>query len=287
MLAGGVFLAALRVKPQVWGDEGVWLSMAARLLDGDRLYVDVFDNKDPFFFYSYAAALWAAGVRGPFALEVVWLAVATFGLALALRSLGAGVGAMLAGALVYPFALTAAWYTPGATMVPALALAPVALWLWARGSTFAAGGVVIVSALFKLNLGLVVAAPLIALLVLGSDEQSRRRRALHAACGALVTLAAASLVLAVRGELRPYLALIDYNFHYSDAAVHGGGCVRTWTWSGSSSPPRASGSSQRRNSPPCCCSSSPSSDGYGSAGPSRGSPRSPLQHSAPPWSLSH
>ncbi len=223
VLAGGVFLAALRVKPQVWGDEGVWLSMAARLLDGDRLYVDVFDNKDPFFFYSYAAALWAAGVRGPFALEVVWLAVATFGLALALRSLGAGVGAMLAGALVYPFALTAAWYTPGATMVPALALAPVALWLWARGSTFAAGGVVIVSALFKLNLGLVVAAPLIALLVLGSDEQSRRRRALHAAGGALVTLAAASLVLAVRGELRPYLALIDYNFHYSDAAVHGGG----------------------------------------------------------------
>ena len=51
-LAAAVSIAALRVTPQVWGDPGVWLSVAARLLDGDRLYADVFDNKDPFFFYS-------------------------------------------------------------------------------------------------------------------------------------------------------------------------------------------------------------------------------------------
>jgi len=222
-LAAAVFLAALRVKPQVWGDEGVWLSMAARLLDGDRLYVDVFDNKDPFFFYSYAGAFWVAGVRGPFALEVVWLGVATAGMALALRSLGAGVGAMLAGALVYPFALTAAWYTPGATMMPALALAPVALWLWARGSTFAAGAIVVVAALFKLNLSLVVVAPLVALLVLARDGESRRRSAARAAGGAVAAAASAALVLAARGELHPYLDLIHYNVQYSDAAVHGGG----------------------------------------------------------------
>ena len=69
-LAAAVSIAALRVTPQVWGDPGVWLSVAARLLDGDRLYADVLDNKDPFFFYSYALSLRVAGVRGPFALEV-------------------------------------------------------------------------------------------------------------------------------------------------------------------------------------------------------------------------
>ena len=131
-----VLLSALRVQPQVWGDPGVWLSVGARLLDGDRLYADVFDNKDPLFFYSYAVALWIGGVRGPFVLEVVWLVVGTLGMALALRTLRAGTLAVVAGATVYPLALTASWYVPGATRVPALALAPVALWAWARGSPF-------------------------------------------------------------------------------------------------------------------------------------------------------
>lgn len=222
-LVVGVLLAALRVEPQVWGDPGIWLSVGARLLEGDRLYADVFDNKDPLFFYSYAAGLWIGGVRGPFVLEVLWIGIGTGAMALALQALRVGLLPMLAGALVYPFALTAAWYVPGATMVPALALAPVALWLFVRGSSFAAGVVVIASMLLKLNLGPVVAAPLVALLVLGPDGASRRRRALETAGGGVGALLVAAAVLASRGELRPYLDTIAYNVYYSDAANHDGG----------------------------------------------------------------
>jgi len=222
-LSVAVLLSALRVQPQVWGDPGVWLSVGARLLDGDRLYADVFDNKDPLFFYSYAAALWIGGVRGPFVLEVLWLAVAALGMALALRTLRAGTLAMVAGATVYPLALTASWYVPGATMVPALALAPVALWAWARGSPFWAGIVVVASMLLKLNLGLVVAAPLAVLLAF---EENRRRRALEVLAGAGVAALLAAIVLAIRGELGPYLDTILYNVHYSGAGIHDGG-VRT------------------------------------------------------------
>jgi hypothetical protein len=218
-----VVLAGLRVEPQVWGDPGVWLSVAARLLEGDRLYADVFDNKDPLFFYSYAAALWIGGVRGPFVLEVAWLALGTFGMALALRALRVGAVAALAGALVYPFALTAAWYVPGATMVPALALAPIALWLWVRGSPAGAGAVVAVAMLVKLNLGLVVVAPLVALLALGADGSSRRRCALHGVAGAALALAVAGAVLAARGELGPYADTIAYNVYYSNAGIDDGG----------------------------------------------------------------
>lgn len=221
-LTVGALVAALRVEPQVWGDPGIWLSVGARLLEGDRLYADVFDNKDPLFFYSYAVALRIGGVRAPFGLEVLWLGVGTVGMALALRALRVGLLPMLAGALVYPFALTAAWYVPGATMVPALGLAPVALWLFVRGSAFAAGAVVIASMLLKLNLGLVVAAPLVALLALGRDA-SRRRRALEAAGGAVVALLGAVAVMASRGELLPYLDTIAYNVYYSDAAINDGG----------------------------------------------------------------
>jgi hypothetical protein len=220
VLAAG--LAVLRVEPQVWGDPGVWLSVGARLLDGDRLYADVFDNKDPLFFYSYAVALGIGGVRGPFVLEALWLAVGTLGMALALRSLRVGALAMVAGAAVYPFALTAAWYVPGATMVPALALAPFVLWAWVRGSPFWAGVLVVASMLLKLNLGLVVVAPLVVLFAF-DERVVRRRRALQALAGAGATLLLAALVLGVRGELGPYLDTIVYNVHYSDAAIHGGG----------------------------------------------------------------
>lgn len=221
-LLAGIVLAALRVEPQVWGDPGIWLSIGARLLDGDRLYADVFDNKDPLFFYSYAATLWIGGVRGPFALEVVWLGVGTVGMALALRALRVGQVAMVAGALIYPFALTAAWYGSGATMIPALALAPFALWFWARGSAFWAGVVVAIAMLFKLNLGLVVAAPLVALLALGVGGP-RLRRGLEAAGGWVGALAVMALLLGLRGELVPYLHTIAYNFDYSRAGVHQGG----------------------------------------------------------------
>ena len=222
-LSIAVGLAALRVEPQVWGDPGIWLSVGARLLEGDRLYADVFDNKDPLFFYGYAASLWVGGVRGPFVLEVVWLALSAVGMALALRAIRAGAPAVVAGAAVYPLALTASWYVPGATMVPALALAPFALWLWARGSPFWAGVVVVASLLLKLNLGLVVAAPLVVLLALGEGGGSRRRRALEALGGASSALFLAALVLGARGELRPYLDTIAYNVHYADAGVHDGG----------------------------------------------------------------
>lgn len=217
-----VGLAALRVEPQVWGDPGVWLSVAARLLDGDRLYADVFDNKDPLFFYSYAVALWIGGVRGPFVLEVLWLAVGTLGMALALQALRVGRLALVAGAAVYPFALTAAWYLPGATMVPALALAPLALWAWARGSPFWAGVALVTSMLLKLNLGLVVAAPLVVLLAFEKSGGVRRRRALQALGGVGVAALLAAVVLGIRGELGPYLDTIAYNVHYS-GTVHEGG----------------------------------------------------------------
>ena len=173
-LAAAVSIAALRVTPQVWGDpssaqrRGAAIGWRSALRGRLR-------QQGSLLFYSYALSLRVAGVRGPFALEVVWLAVGTVGLAMALRTLRVGTLAVVTGAVVYPLALTASWYVPGATMVPALAIAPLALWLWARGAASAAGFLVVVAMLFKLNLGLVVAAPLIALSLVG-DAATRRSR---------------------------------------------------------------------------------------------------------------
>ena len=213
----GLVLVLLRGDPFVASDQGVFLSVAARLLEGDRLYSDVFDNKDPLFFYTYAGALFVGGWRGPFLLDAIWLAVAGISTALLARELRAPRSVIAASLLVYPLALTADWYLVGLSMLGGLAVAPLAPWLWLRGRFAGAGAVVGIVMLLKLNLAPLAAVPLAALLVLGAPAYPRARAVLRSALGLGGTLLTAAAVLGVRGELRSYLDAIVYNVHYSNA----------------------------------------------------------------------
>lgn len=213
----GIVLVLLRGEPWIGGDPGVFLSVAGRLLEGDRLYADVFDNKDPLFYFTYAGALWLGGWRGPFMLDAVWLAVASVSMALLIRELRAPQSAVIAGFLVYPLALTAGWYLVSMSMLGALAVAPLAPWLWLRRRFAAAGVVLLVVMLLKMNAAPLAAAPLVALLVLGAPGGRRRRALRDGALGVGGAGLAAVAFLAIRGELRPYLDTILYNIHYASA----------------------------------------------------------------------
>lgn len=219
----GLVLALVRGEPRVWGDSGVFLSVAARLLDGDRLYADVADNKDPLFYYTYAAALWVGGWRAPFALDGLWLAFAGIGMALMLRVLRAGPSAVVAGTVMYPLGLTAAWYETGASMLGGLALAPWVGWLWLRGSFGAFGATLGLAALFKANLALILVAPAAAALLLSPSDRPRLRRIAEAAVGLSAVIGGAAVFLAARGELGAYLEILAYNTYYSNAGLQSQG----------------------------------------------------------------
>ena len=120
----GLALVLVRGEPSAASDQGVFLSVAARMLDGDKLYADVIENKDPLFFYTYADALGIGGWRGPFLLDGLWLAIGALAMGLLLRELRAPRAAVVAGFLVYPLALTSGWYLAGHSMLGALAFAP-------------------------------------------------------------------------------------------------------------------------------------------------------------------
>lgn len=213
----GVVLVAFRGEPRATSDQGVFLSVAARMLDGDQLYSEVVDNKDPLFFYSYAGALWAGGWRAPFALDGLWLALAALSIALLLRELRAPWPAVVAGFFLYPLSLTAAWYEPGLSMLGALAIAPLAGWLWLRERFVAAGAILGIAVLFKINLALVVVAPIAAFALLGAPEGSRARHVGRAALGLLAIVGGAAAFLAGRGALGAYLDVLGYNVHYSNS----------------------------------------------------------------------
>jgi hypothetical protein len=217
----GFALVLLRGEPSVASDQGVFLSVAARLLDGDHLYSQVVDNKDPLFLYTYAAALWIGGWRGPFLLDGIWLGLAALAVALLVRELRAPRAVVVASFLVYPLALTSGWYLVGMSMLAALAIAPLAPWLWLRGRFAWSGAAVAIAMLFKLNLAPVVAAPLVAFVLLGAPSSTRPRSFLRAAAGLGGVYGATAVILAVRGELSSYLQTITYNLHYSSARYPG------------------------------------------------------------------
>lgn len=218
-LAFGIALALLRGAPVAGSDQGVYLSIAARMLDGDTLYAEVSDPKDPLFFYTYAAALWIGDWRGPFLLDGLWLALAGLSIALLLRELRAPRSAVVAGFLVYPLALTSEWFQPGLSMLAGLAVAPLPALLWLRGRFALAGVLLGTVMLFKLNLAGIAAAPLLAFFLLGMPGGSRVRQLSTAAVGLLAFLASAALILASRGELRGYLDMIAYNVYYAGSLV--------------------------------------------------------------------
>jgi hypothetical protein len=144
-------------------------------------------------------------------------------MALMLGELRAPRSAVLAGSLVYPLALTAAWYEPGASMLSGLALAPLAAWFWLRGTHAAGGAVLGLLVLFKANLALVAAAPMVAFLLLGVPDRPRHRQVAAAVAGFASIVVVAALFLAARGELGAYLDILEYNVYYSDAGLRSQG----------------------------------------------------------------
>jgi hypothetical protein len=216
-------LVLLRGRPSLKSDAGVFLSVAGSMLHGDRLYVGVLDNKDPLFYYAHAGALAAFGWTGPFLLDVVWLAIAAASTLLLLRAVGASWTVAAAGFAVYPLLLTGAWYLSGYSLLAALSFAPLIGLLWLRGNFVAAGALLALGVLFKVNLGLVLASvPLAALVV---APRGLRVQLAKAAGGFAGVAAAAAVALAVRGELHGYIENFKDNISYSRNVLSATGSV--------------------------------------------------------------
>jgi len=217
--ASGLYAALLiltRGFPTRSWDAGIFLSVGGRLVEGDSLYVDVLDNKDPFFYYSYAGALLIGDWRAPFLLDVVWLSVAAASTFLLLRTLGASRLTAAVGFVAYPFLLTSGlWYYAGHSMLAALAFVPLIGWLWVRGRFALAGALLCVGLLFKSNLALLLAGAPLTFLLLCVPPGTPYSKVIRAAAGFGSVLAITVGTLGVRGELTGYVDTVIANIGYS------------------------------------------------------------------------
>ena len=214
---------AQSVFPQPNGDYGFFTAVAERLASGDRLYIDIWDNKDPFVFYAIAVAKGFAGVWGTWALELMWivaLSIVTWTLATWAHVVGPlRLFAALAAA---PFLVIGLPYFMGSTHVPGIVLALASLAAWLRGRPLFAGVFLAALAFFKLiMLPLAVVMIVVALVVAyrAKSQPSPWRRVGRMLLAFVAGVTAVFLLLGLRGELVPYLRAMLDNVFYSQAPL--------------------------------------------------------------------
>ncbi len=206
-------LVAARLIPGRDYDRGIYISVAERLRAGDRLYADVWDNKDPLFYWLLALGR-TATPYADFVLEAVWLVVACVSVHLVGRRLGVdrSLGILVA-YVATPLLLTGELYAPGATHLPgiAVALASLCACLWNRP---VAGGIILAILCF---LKLILLPLALALIVVGCWRTWTKRRFARFVVAYVAGCATFLVILGARGELDGYLSLMGMNLAYSSS----------------------------------------------------------------------
>lgn len=211
-------VALPRLVPSTFGDHGTYASVAERLIAGDRLYVDVWDNKDPLFYYALALGRLVSPLADV-ALEILWVVGA--GVAVLVLALSAGADrrlSVVAGLGATPLLLTGPAYESGMTHLPGLALLLGAVACAVRSRWVGAGVLVGLLLLTKLILAPVVAG---ALLVIALHRRSTGGLAglARAVAGAVALLAVGLGAMWLRGELPGWVENFRLNADYADGGL--------------------------------------------------------------------
>jgi hypothetical protein len=205
-------LTVARAIPYRDGDRGVFASVAERVVAGDRLYIDVWDNKEPLFYLTLALGRTVSPYIDVL-LELIWLvagSLATYSIARFFGSTSST--AALVGWAGAPLILTGGAYAAGFTHLPGTVLVLAFYALMLRGRLLVAGALLPVIAAFKI-LALPVAFAVLLVYLIRHRASGWGRIALGAG-GVVVGLAA---LLLLRGELGGFLTLIRTNLTYSQA----------------------------------------------------------------------
>jgi hypothetical protein len=205
-----------RLVPGRDSDRGVFVSVAERLLAGDMLYGGVYDNKEPLFYYFVALQL-ALGPWAEVAAEALLIAIAAGATYLIAMKTASRWTAAAISFIAVPITLTGAFFLPGYTELPGVALVLAAIAASAEKRPLIAGSCAGLLLFLKF-----IFVPL-ALLGIGCFVLAHRRSwdAPAVALSAALSAGAAASVLSLRGELTPFIETIRLNIAYSQGSLIG------------------------------------------------------------------
>ena len=206
-----------RLVPDRSDDRGIFVSVAERLLAGDILYSEVYDNKEPLFLY-FVAVQRALGAIGELAAEAMLIgscALLVYFVAVRLYSRRTAVAISF---VALPLVVTGEFYVPGATYLPAICLT-LAVFAACFHHRPALGGALLATLLFTKLILVPVAFAASACVLLPRRRVSDVVALTIGAGGACVLILA---VLLTRGELWPFIDTLKLNVSYAQGGLVAG-----------------------------------------------------------------
>jgi len=203
-------------------DASMFYSIFHQMCQGRRLYADIFDMKDPLYFYAYAVAYGFIGLRGP----MVWETILSIGMLLVLDRimlrLGLSLIARVALLLLFVFLFfTPDVYMPIHTYHQSIFLFLAAVWAGMARVPFVAGS--LMALVFFSKMPMVYMLPAAGWMVVFAGPLPRlkavAKRLVWSALGFLGTMAVVLALLVARGEFWGYLDSVGVNVYYASLYV--------------------------------------------------------------------
>lgn len=212
------FIACLtfRLIPDPLYDRAAFVSVAEYLLSGNRLYIDIYDNKDPLFFYAVSMQR-LLGPIGEYLFELLMVAISAIS-AYDISRIVEHTGAMRKRLLLIavPLIVTGAFWSPGLTHLPATAFSLLACALFLRKKMLFVGGCMGLLAFMKLIMLPLPAAFCLTYEFVLWDKRCSYKHLTQIVIGFTSAAAITIVILLTRHELLGYLQAQQNNFLYSN-----------------------------------------------------------------------
>lgn len=216
IVAAALVVFGLRLVPEPAGDRAIFEAVADGLRSGQQLYAEVYDNKDPLFFYAVAFQR-LGGPMGGWLFEITALGLGAWSLSSLqqwLRGKHQTREDWLLG-ILGALLMSGGFWGAGQPQLPASALTLLSLLLLCQGHAFRAGIAAGVVAGFKL-----ICLPLPIVFAICWLAPTVQMAQIKRYCSGLaLALSTGALVLAFRGELWAYGQALANNALYSQGLL--------------------------------------------------------------------
>jgi hypothetical protein len=206
-----------RIVPSInLPDRGIFVSVAERLLAGNKLYIGVWENKDPIFYWMIAFGR----IFSPFAdiiLEILYILIAAISLYFLTLSFNLRkTSSLIIGSIACPIIITGGNYYPGYSHLPGTALALASLAFLLRDRYFFSGLLLSFLLFTKLTTAPVLISMVIVLLIANWNLRKFKILLLGIIFGTAIPVTG----LLVRGEFLGYIENFKFNIAYANENLY-------------------------------------------------------------------
>ena len=208
----GALISVVTVSFTQAEDMGIFLTVSSLVSKGYKLYSEIFEIKDPVFFYTAAGMIKIFGIPGAFMIDLILITISPIISFFALRNLEFSREVSFASSILFTLALTGAYYQSFRTQILAILILLFIIVISGK-KNFLVGIFLSIMIFTKLNFILFI--PFIILIVYLKSKtifKDVKKISLGFISNSLILIG----FMQARNEFIPYLKMVKTNFRYAE-----------------------------------------------------------------------